>query len=365
MEVNKNSKVVVFGGNGHMGKIAVSLFQKAGYDVLIIDPTLITNVSCKEAIQQARILYFSVFPIEIIANILEDYKQNITSEHIIIDNASIKNPLLKMYSQLDATGVSVCSSHPLVKHDQSFRGQTVLLLPFGKNSLRATDMAQKLYESVGMKCEYIEFEEHDKFMVIVQLIPHLIMRTTARMFDLSNIDIIKLSKIAPANFQLFMLSMFRTVVQDPKISAKIIASLSESNEAKRILDNFQNSLLEMLNNRNEESLLESFKETTLRLNNDNFALLMNEKTIIALDRLTNLSIRSIVIVSDHDSPGLLIKLLVPFANNKINLTAIDSHKDGDYVRFEIGIDATTSKEILDKATNELILAGYDVSSTIL
>lgn len=361
MNTEKKPCVAIFGGNGNMGKVMHTLFNNIGYQTIIVDPTLNNAVSIAEIIRHTKILYFSVFPIESIVKILNRYSRYLSSETIIIDNASLKNQLLKVYSELDLKKISICSSHPLVKHDQPFNGQTVLLMPIGENYSAAEKIALEVYNSVGMKCEYIDVREHDNIMTVMQLIPHIIMRSTARMFEICNIELTKIVKIAPANFQLFLLSMFRTITQDAKISAKIISSLSKSDESNKLLTTFVNALLEIKDNTEEQTLAENFKKTFGKVSSDNLSKVMNEKTILALDRLTNLSTRSVIIRSKKDSPGLLFRILKPFADNDINLNAIDSHKHNSDIRFEIGIDSTTSKVSIDKVSAILRAEGYEVT----
>lgn len=347
-------QVAVFGGEGNMGKVTVELFQNLGYRAICPDPKNPDSPKASEAIQSSKIVFFSVLPIEEIDGIIKEAEGLFKPEHIVLDNATIKKPLIEAYRRLEARGVSICSTHPLCKHDQPLHGQKALILDVGINAQRATELAERLYRNAGMVTIPLSFENHDQAMTIVQFVPHLVMRSIGRVLEKSGVDMKTLREIAPANFQLFNLSMWRTLVQDPRISATIIAGLLRDEEGQSLAEKIEKAIQDVIAVKNEQELASLFQETFLRLNQGNLGETMNEVTTTVLERLANLQVRSITIETRKDEPGLLRRILLPFEEQGVSLTAIDSHKRKDGIRFEMGIDETTyTKEALLRIIDSL------------
>lgn len=356
------NQVAVIGGEGGMGRVTIELFQSIGYQTLSQDIKNPSSPSPQEAIAQSRIVFFSVLPIEEIETIVDKSLDQFTPEHVVLDNATLKKPLAETYRKLNEIGVSICSTHPLCKHDQPLHGQKALSLPVGNNSQQASDIAEKLYKSAGMQIINMQFAEHDKNMRMVQFVPHKVMRAVAETFRKLDVDMNKLQEIAPANFQLFNLSLWRTEVQDPRISATIIANLGIDPEGIEISDAFEASFREISATRSTDSLTEKFKSTYDALNQDNLGSKMNEKTIVVLERLANLDAKSMSVKVSEDRAGLLRELLLPFENVGISLTAIDSHKSKGDLEFELGIDEeTATPEAIAATVSALTQSGCEVT----
>jgi len=287
--------------------------------------------------------------VEEIARIIAEAEDVFTPEHIVLDNASVKNPLIDTYKKLEAKGVSICSTHPLCKHDQPLHGQKALILDVGNNSQQAAEIAERLYRNAGMVTIPLSFEDHDRTMTVVQLVPHLIMRSIGTALEKSGVDMQKLREIAPANFQLFNLSMWRTLVQDPRISATLISNLANSEEGQLLAERIESAIADILATKGQDELAGIFEQAYLGLNQGGIGQTMNEATTTVLERLANLDVKSMTVEVKGDRSGLLREILLPFEEQRMSLTAIDSHKSKDGIRFELGIDETT-------ATPESIMA---------
>lgn len=338
----KTNRVTVFGGEGNMGRLTAELFQNLGYEVIISDPKKPDSVNATEAVRQSQIIFFSVLPIEEIEKIIEETESFFGVDHLVIDNASLKKPLIKAYKRLEAKGVSICSTHPLCKHDQPLHGQRVLILEVGTNPQRAKEIAERLYKNAGMVTIPLSFETHDKTMTVVQLVPHLVMRSVGQVLERSEVDVKALNEIAPANSQLFNLSLWRTLIQNPRISATLITNLLKNKEGEMLAREIYETIQQIIKEKDEERLTDLFKETYTILDQQDFGQTMNEVTTTVIERLANLQVKSITIETTEDRPGLLRQILLPFEEQELNLTAIDSHKIKSGVKFEIGFDESTS-----------------------
>ena len=279
-----HKQVAVFGGAGNMGKLTVKLFCDLGYKVISVDPKSPKSISAAEAIKKSQIIFFSVSPISQIKVII---KKNLKlfKDHIILDNATIKQPLLEVYKTLNSKGASICSVNPLCKHDQPLIGQKVLLLEFGKNARKARAIAESLYKNAGMKTIPFAFKDHDQTMLFIQFIPHLVMRAVGRVFEKSSVDMNKIEEIASANFQLFNLSLWRTLVQDPHISSTIIHGSLEQPKSKKLVKEMKSILDELVEQINEKELSALLKKSYIKLNKKNIGRKMNKVTTNVLKQL--------------------------------------------------------------------------------
>ena len=338
----QENQVAVIGGEGNMGKVTVELFQSLGYQAISSDTKNPESPSISNAISGSKIVFFSVLPVEEIERIIAEAEDVFTPEHIVMDNASVKKPLVDAYRRLEAKGISICSTHPLCKHDQPLHGQKALILDVGSNSQQAAEIAERLYRNAGMVTIPLSFKDHDRTMTVVQLVPHLVMRSIGTALERSGVDMQKLREIAPANFQLFNLSLWRTLIQDPRISATIISNLASSEEGQALAQKIESAIGDILATKDREDLTAIFEQSFSGLNQGDISQTMNEATTTVLERLANLEVKSMIVEIKGNRPGLLRELLLPFEEQSISLTAIDSHKLKNGIKFELGIDETTA-----------------------
>src|SRR3989344_4351225 len=122
---NWENTAAVIGGNGMWGKITDEHLRCLGFDTIISDntgdkeETLNSNIL---AIRRAKIVCFSIWPDsanqinQIITTAVE--RGTITAGQIVLENSSVKDPIISSLRMLDSLGVSVCSTHPLVDPKQ-------------------------------------------------------------------------------------------------------------------------------------------------------------------------------------------------------------------------------------------------------
>lgn len=287
-------KVAIIGGAGNMGRLTADLFRKIGFEPIVSDPRLVGSLTAREAIQLSRIVFFSVFPLEEVDKIVVENSNDFVADHIVLDNASLKKPLLHAFKILDEKGVSICSTHPLCKHDQLLHGQKVLVMDAGSNPTRAREIAEHLHQNAGMITIPFSLENHDKTMTVLQLLPHLVMRSVGEVLAQSGADMKSLVDIAPANFQLFNLSLWRTLVQDPKISAIIITNLIKEDEGLALAQGIKDAIERMMAEKDRDTLAESLRDSTMRLDKDGLGGVMNKTTSTVLEQLTSLRIGKLV-----------------------------------------------------------------------
>src|SRR3990172_6008539 len=193
-----------------------------------------------------------------------------------------------------------------------------------------------------------------------QLLPHLVMRTVGRVLEKLGDSPRELWDLAPANAELFFLSTWRTLIQDPNISANIIQNYLEDEDGRKIVHLLISSLQEITQAPDEEKLAAMLKQTFDALNKDNMASEMTESTTIILERMANLRIQSIRVLGPIDQPGVLHQITGVFAQNGINLTAADSHTPDGGVKFMFGQDRGTPQAAIDQTIINLREQGFQV-----
>lgn len=352
--------VALIGGLGKMAVPTKRVFQEAGYpDPLISDTADLTTISAREAIRQARIVFFSVKPIENIGTIIRETGDVFDANHIVLDNATIKNPLREPYQLLDQKGVSITSTHPLCKEDQPLSGQNVLIAPFGQQPQEATQIAEHVYGNAGMVLVYVDFYTHDATMRFNQALAHLANRASGEVQVELGTDPEALDRISTANSRLFAFSNWRTLVQDPEISATILEDALQSPDGIIIAQKYIQALSRLVEAaQTKGALAERFRETIAKLDpTGKIRAGMNQKSIQVLEYLANLSRHSITIEIYGDKPGLLLPALQVLKEHEINMNAFAPHEIETGWQFGIGI---ASGEITPQVQEELTQLGVRI-----
>ncbi len=350
----------IIGGAGAIGRVVAKYYQDLGYQVFVSDPKDPDSLTLDALLDRCKFLYITVFPLELVPEILNTIAERPdATKFVVLENTSIKAFIKDECARLDQAGASICATHPLCKADQPWKNQNVLLIPYGENATRAEQLALELYHQAEMNIYPVSsLEEHDELMCLLQLVPHLVLRIVSTLFADLDTDLQLLNSAATANFKLFYLSMWRVLVQSPQLSASIISRLMHQKTGIDIYARLVKRLSSVYDQDATEltQLFDKFYEKTQP--SDLYQERMNQQGIITLERLANLDQRSLSILTEKDEVGMLRKILKPFEDLGINITAIDSHLFGKTLRFDIGYDAGVTEEDLDTLEAEINKMGH-------
>ncbi len=194
-------RIAVFGGEGNMGRTVVREAISAGHQVRVVDPRAKEQVDPENAIRWSTVVYLSLFPNDI-RDVLDRYSRKMVNGQMVIENASVKTPLIPILKELDKQGISICSTHPLAKHDQPLRGVKALVMDVGLNSPRARSFVENFYRGSGMIVINHQLDEHDNVMAPEQGFPHILWRTVDKTIADKGYRPEDLWKLAPANAEL-------------------------------------------------------------------------------------------------------------------------------------------------------------------
>lgn len=335
---------VVFGGGNGWGKRIVDTLTSLHAKTCIVE----IDTAEEETLSNIRAsdVIFIAIPDHQIYSLIEKLGDQFAGK-IVLDCATNKRDFSEALLKLAETGVGVCSTHPMAASNGALRGQNTLIMPVGKNSASAEQIALKIYQRLGMHCERFNFNKHTELMMVVQMLPHVMQRLTidvlAQGLLQQDINIDELAKLTSANYLLSELGIGRVAAQRADVSAGIIATALQEPFGQQLLERLQTSLQTMKRaSHSREALSNQFHDSVQQLDpSGDWRLQMADKTEAALIRLGNLRSRFLTIQAPNRI-GMLRDILTVLANHRIDMTALDSqllsHADGRiYVHFDIAI----------------------------
>jgi len=365
--MKENLTVAIIGSEGGWGKRTDQLYEDAGYLKRVgsdlKDPSSPTAV---EAIRSADIVHFSLPPAEIPLVIQEAGIQVFLGKKVL-DNAGEKDQLIEPYKRLDEIGVSVCSTHPNCRQDQPLENQTIMIMAVGNNFKSATQIALDIHQKAGMIPEYLDIAEHDIYMDVIQDPTHLINRAYAEtrisLIKKFGLDAEKVERLSTVNWKLLDIAMWRTVVQDPAISAQIVRQKDDNPRRRVIAQTIARTITQISKTSDQQALAARFKSTLDKL--DPTGKKRQEKlaeTTAILEEIANLKAESLTVIVPVDRAGALIEILQPFADADISIDAIRSHKQNGSVEFRLAVKSIHSNpQVLEKIAQGVSATGASLT----
>lgn len=338
------SVITVFGGGNGWGKKIASLAQDVAKFVRVIEKEA-SEGQQQEAVRSSDIIFLAAPDPEINA-ILHRIREHI-GDASLLDCATNKSGFAATLQEI-ARGVSVCSTHPMVRSATHSRGQNVLLMPVGDRAEKAMVCARELYERLGMDIHLFEFEKHGELMVLLQAIPHLIQRVLLEVLgtglDIRGMHLGDLTRFAPANFMMTELAMGRVATQRSDVSAGILCEALQTSFGKQIFQRMKDVMQDIEQASDKVQLENLFDRTIQSLDPDgNWRTVMQEKTDVILERTGNLKRRSCQVYAPN-RPGILAQISnVLHLLFNIDMNALDSNihlseeTGKEEVRFDIGL----------------------------
>lgn len=372
LEISNSERVVtVVGGKGQLGGKTLAALQSIGFSGVRIceegDPFL-------SFVEESTDIFFAVDNVKI-ADMLQAARGLLKPGQTILDGSSIKEPLIPLYKELDAKGISVCSTHLGAVPTQPWRGIKVWLCEVGPNSEKAKKVATDLFLSTNSSIEIIDIADHknvERDQWITMAIAHVVasaLRVSQSPFTLGQFD-----TFATLNSELLALPIGRTLGQGTKVPSEVLFNQPRKWE---FLASLKEGLIELEDTLNDRQLLEELMQENIDFHNspEGFIDAIFRKAGVIGARNANLRMYRLSFRITDDRSGMLLKLLEPFYSEGANLTAIDSmpgtiteeeqargiSPDG-IVDFDIGIDPNTiDDEKEQRITDQLITLGCSVS----
>jgi chorismate mutase/prephenate dehydrogenase len=209
-------KIVIFGGNGALGRTFVSMFRCSGYIVQVVDKDDWDKVN--EAVVDASLVIIAV-PINVTVSVIEMLPK-LPADCILADITSIKSePFAAMMANHPGPVVGL---HPMFGPDSSFVKQIVVVC----NGRNETDYQWVLNQITMWGCVLYQSapDEHDKAMQMIQVMRHFSSFVYGRNLQLENPDLEQLMAFSSPIYRLELAMVGRLFSQDAQLYADIIFS---------------------------------------------------------------------------------------------------------------------------------------------
>lgn len=360
---------VVIGGRGEFGTRAADGLKRG----LKIEQVVICDIGdpILELLQKSTIAFFATEEL-VTQDVIKSARGMNTFKpgHVILEGASTKGQLIPLLEELDQEGVSTASVHLGIKTDNSWAGAKLWTCEVGPNSDRALLLAGDLFSYFRTRIVPIKLREHKQ---IQETQVHTFVKQLAAAISLRNrgITIQESDRTSTANSQLAGDSDIRGFAQPKKIIAEILNGQVQT--STEIIDSQIAALKELRSKLVNRKTLEDYIEELQNFHGGSTGELqeMFNNTGLLVAEILRIALYNREFSTPSDIPGTLKKLLDPFEDKAVNLTAIGSMRvpptkeliqqgadaREETVVFKVGVDKETidpqKEKAIDQALEEL------------
>lgn len=249
--------VGIIGGKGKTGSQFAGFFRKMGFDVVVSD--IGTKLSNKDLIKKSDIVVFSV-PLE---KSLEIMKKEISAckskDQVVMDVSSLKK------NQIDVINKSkgnVIGMHPLFGPTHKKLKNSTVIFCAGRCDKKVFLQMKKLFEKLGFKIIVMTPEEHDKAMVLMQVIPHLKTILAGEMMKFFGINPGKFYDIGTPVYKIELGVIGRIFSQDAGLYSAIIANNPYSKDLIKFLGKTSVTYGKLISKNDIKKLSERFEKVS-------------------------------------------------------------------------------------------------------
>ncbi len=225
MKLPEPQTVSIIGGRGKMGSMFADAFKQMDYTVLVSNQKNTNNI---ELAQQGDVVIVSV-PLQKTEEVVREIGPYLRKEALLTDFTSVKmKPVAAMlqYSQAEVIG-----GHPLFGPEvDMLEGQNMILCPArGKENL---SWYKSALESLGLKVTFMNPEEHDRSMAVMQCLTHFSNLAFAYALTKMDQEHIQQDVTTPA-YLLRLYASARMLSQDPSLYTAILSENPFTEDAVR------------------------------------------------------------------------------------------------------------------------------------
>ena len=153
---------------------------------------------------------------------------------IVFDICSLKSPIELAIQRARATGVRVCSIHPMFGPSAVLlSGRVVAICDCGDKE--AVKLARSLFEGTALRITEFPVAQHDRLMAYVLGLSHLVNLVTARALTLSGTEFKELSGVASTTFRKMIATAAEVVNENPALYYEIQNLNPHSGEVASLL----------------------------------------------------------------------------------------------------------------------------------
>ena len=258
--INMINKIGIIGGTGKMGSSFQKAFEKLSIKVLVSD----IKTKDKESIilESCDWIILSV-PIDQTLSVFKSIKYKIKPTQLFSDFTSVKSILL---NETKDCNFEFISCHPLFGPLNNFNGQNIITIPISTGNEYSS--IKIIFNKMGLKITEMEsFEEHDKYMSLIQGMTHfshVCFTTAMKKLDL---DIDKVMDICSPIYQSNISFSSRITGGDENLYTNIIM---DNHLNKEVIDMYlktSNEIFDLIKNNSYNEFKKNFVDNRKYLKN--------------------------------------------------------------------------------------------------
>lgn len=235
-----------------MGQMFEPLFKACGYTVLVSG--LDSSFPLTELVHRSEVVIISV-PIDKTIEIIRKIAPLLTEGQLLSDFTSVKSEIVP---EMLKTKARVISCHPIFGPMENIKGQNIVLCPTRPGEFQEPYI--KLYETLGLNVELMEFEEHDYAMSFIQGLTHFIHIVFAQTLHSEKADIKKILSVCSPVYQANFSFLCRILSKDPHLYSCIQVENPKNAELlEKFIYNAEKSLA-LIKEKREAKFEENFRQ---------------------------------------------------------------------------------------------------------
>ncbi|GEA10330.1 bifunctional chorismate mutase/prephenate dehydrogenase [Alteromonas sp. KUL49] len=248
------SNVVVVGGQGALGKVFVSLFERSGYQVSVVEKDDWDSGSAEITLSSADLVIVAV-PINITESVISQL--TMLPEHCVLaDITSIKaKPLDAMMAVHSGPVVGL---HPMFGPDAPGMIKQVVVVTHGRDT-SAYEWLIKQMTIWGATIHESLASEHDKAMAYIQVMRHFNTFVYGEHLRGENPDLDTLTLFSSPIYRLELAMVGRLFAQAPELYADIIFNNPDNFALLRRFHERFGLALNLLEEQNKAGFIEQFR----------------------------------------------------------------------------------------------------------
>jgi prephenate dehydrogenase len=269
-----------------------------------------------------------------------------------MDVTSIKQPAVDAMLESESQVVGL---HPMFRPEVSFDGQTIVVCPARTALPHWKTWVVNVLAKTGSTLKWSTPSEHDKYMIVVQVNPHLGNLVSALLIAEDGISVTESLEFTSPFYRIMFSLMGRLIGQNAGLYADIVMENLETVAMLERRIKIEQRMIEMIRAKDYDSFeklfvqaREHFGPKVIKNANELFTRLIG-----VLNTLYGRNSIILEVAKKYDGPSLLQEILGVFSGRKINLAGINSVILGEKLQFTISLDQSRSSDGVRRALEEL------------
>jgi chorismate mutase/prephenate dehydrogenase len=251
--VDVRAPVVVLGGRGAMGRSMVSLFERAGFPVRVIDVDNIDELP--RAVVDAGLVMVSV-PIDRTAQVIASLPK-LPEDCVLCDITSVKQ--IPLDAMLAAHSGPVVGLHPMFGPDVNSLVKQVIVVCHGREPSRYDWLLRQLEAWGGLLREESP-AAHDQAMQMIQAMRHFTTIAYGVFLSRQPADLERLLRLSSPIYRLELAMVGRLFAQSPMLYADIMLQAEHLPDLISDYRHALDELLALVRSDDREGLIARFRD---------------------------------------------------------------------------------------------------------